>query len=443
MGSETILTNWFKTFLRVPALFSPMPTIDFAARVDSTLDRIDESDEIHPDNKAAIHDFKRDLALEGMSDGWLQKLTSHLKVMAEHLGDTRFEDMGEDDVKDLVEWAQNRDVSEATVNAYKQVIKRFWRWLHDTPPGEHPDMVDWINTTDPNGSNGKLPTDLLTREDIEDLKDACRNDRDRAFIAVLYETGARIGELIDLTVGDIDDHKHGRKVVIDGKTGPRRLPLIESTPPLNDWLNDHPDPDDDAPLWCQLRSADKLSYHYLRQKLLVRAKERAGIEKPVNPHHFRHSRASHLANEFTEAQLCEWFGWVQGSDVPAKYVHLSGRDIDNEYGKLHGIEPEDEQDRGPSVEQCWRCEEINEPDDRFCSRCGAALDETAVSGQEAADSAVQEAYKQTDPEDTETMDEIEAVEAAVDDPETMDALLENDRVMDTLADKVAERMGGE
>jgi hypothetical protein len=32
----------------------------------------------------------------------------------------------------------------------------------------------------------------------------------------------------------------------------------------------------------------------------------------VNPHHFRHSRATQLANWLTEAQLCAWFGWVQG-----------------------------------------------------------------------------------------------------------------------------------
>lgn len=39
-------------------------------------------------------------------------------------------------------------------------------------------------------------------------------------------------------------------------------------------------------------------------------------EKPVNPHHFRHSRATYLANYLTEAQMCEWFGWVHGSRVP-------------------------------------------------------------------------------------------------------------------------------
>lgn len=362
-----------------------MPTVDFEARVNTTMDSIRDSDEIHPDNKELIREFKRDLKLDGLSDGWLQKLTSHLKVIAEHLGDTRIEDMGKEDIKDLVEWAQSRDVSDATVNAYKQVIKRFWQWMHDLPSGEHPESVAWINTTPKNGSNGKLPKDLLTREDIDALKDGCRNTRDRAFIAMLYETGARIGELIDLTVGDIEDHDHGRKVVIDGKTGQRRLPLLEATPAINKWLNDHPEPEKDTPLWCKLRSPEQLSYHYIRQKLLVRAKERADIEKPVNPHHFRHSRATHLANEFKEAQLCEWFGWVQGSDVPAKYVHLSGRDIDNAYNQLHGIEPEEEEDNTQTVQECIRCEALNEPNDRFCSRCGHALEVDAVEELETAE----------------------------------------------------------
>lgn len=418
-----------------------MPTIDFESRVETTIESIQANDEIHPDNKALIQDFKRDLKLEGLSDGWLQKLTSHLKVIAEHLGDTRFEDMDEDDIKDLVEWAQGRDISDSAVNAYKQVIKRFWQWLYDKPKGEHPEMVAFINTTEKNGNNGKLPKDLLTRDDIDALKDACRNTRDQAFIAILYETGARIGELIDLTVGDIEDHKHGRKVVIDGKTGQRRLPLLEATPAINKWLNDHPDPSKEASLWCQLRDAhSELSYHYIRQKLLVRAGERAAksdpdqfaassdaaskppeeleFHRPLNPHHFRHSRATHLANEFKEAQLCEWFGWVQGSDVPAKYVHLSGRDIDQAYGQLHGIEPEDDEDHGPSIRECWRCEEINEANDRFCSRCGAALDEDAAQTfEEQVQSDVKESYREADPDDEETMADIDALDKVLDDPQ--------------------------
>lgn len=407
-----------------------MGTLDYEAKVETIMSRIDGSDEIHPANKELLKEFKRDLKLDGLSDAWLSKVLGHLAIIAEEVGpETRFEDQEKGDIKDLVEWAQTKKkdngetVSAATASAYKQAIKRFWKWKADLPGDEHPEETDWINTKGGvSNDNGKLPKDLLTREDIGDLKDACRNDRDRAFIAMLYETGARIGELIDLTIGDIEDHKHGRKVVINGKTGPRRLPLLEATPALNDWMNKHPTGDKSDPLWSKLRSPEKLSYHYIRQKLLVRAKERAGIEKPVNPHHFRHSRATHMANDFKEAQLCEWFGWVQGSDVPAKYVHLSGRDIDRAYGALHGIETEEDEDNGPTIKECWRCEEINEIDDHFCSRCGATLDEVADSIAEQVESDVKADYRDVDPDDKEGQEAIEAVDKATEDPEALEVL---------------------
>lgn len=109
-------------------------------------------------------------------------------------------------------------------------------WLSspdEVTDGESPEKAAWIKMSVSNrGSNNMLSKDLLTKQDIQRQIKAAKNDRDKAFIAVLYETGARIGELIDLKVGDIEDRKHGMKIVIDGKTGARRIPLVESVPHL-------------------------------------------------------------------------------------------------------------------------------------------------------------------------------------------------------------------
>ncbi|MDY7083330.1 MAG: tyrosine-type recombinase/integrase, partial [Halobacteria archaeon] len=124
------------------------------------------------------------------------------------------------------------------VDTYKKVLRSFWKWMND---GETTEEVAWISVG--NGGNDKLPQDLLTKEDVEAQIDACKNPRDKAFVSLLWETGARIGELIDLTVGDIEDRAHGKKVTLDGKTGSRRLPLVESVPYLNRWLSEHPNPE--------------------------------------------------------------------------------------------------------------------------------------------------------------------------------------------------------
>jgi len=146
--------------------------------------------------------------------------------------------------------------------------------------------------------------------------------------------------------------------------------------------------------WGGKNKGERVSYRYLI-KALKEIKDKAGIDKPVNPHHFRHSRATYLANKLTEAQLCEWFGWVQGSDVPAKYVHLSGRDIDADYKKLHGIEDKEEtQEAKLSPTNCPRCGESNEPKAKFCLQCGQALKREAINEvEEAEDQIVEEAEK--------------------------------------------------
>jgi len=475
-----------------------MPTADYEKKVEQVLAAVENSDSVHPDNAELIRRYRRDKQLNGLSVATQQRNLSYLKKLAEHAGDTRFEDMDRDDVKELVAWVHSRDLSDETVDTYKKAIRSLWTWMHDGKDAESIDAIAWIELANSNG-NGKLPKDLLTKADIQAQIDAAKNPRDKALIAMLYETGARIGELIDLTVGDIEDRKHGKKLVIDGKTGARRLPLVESVPHINTWLSKHPNPEKDAPLWCKIQQggptehlnpndvedirevygigpsraeqlndagietgtdlvahsteelADiagvnpstaqkwlkqfdsdaslapetKLGYRYIRKKILKATMERAGIDKPSNPHHYRHSRASELATELKEAQLCEWFGWAQGSDVPARYVHLSGRDIDNAYDQMHGLYEPDEEEQQPDVVECDRCQELNDPDAAFCMRCGFALDhDTAGEFEQQVETDVKRDYRETDPEDEDTVEKLDTLDELLDDPEVKAALLE-------------------
>ncbi|WP_058828112.1 site-specific integrase [Haloferax sp. Q22] len=404
-----------------------MPITDFGRQLANTVENIEESDEILDRNKELILDYKQDQVLNGLSEATLLRNTQRLKIVAQEV-EKPFDEMDKSDVKAVIVWLHNRDYTDETVDTYKTVIKTFWGWLKDAGKDETPEEVKWIQLTNGNGNGDTLPKDLLTKDEIEAQVDAAKNPRDKALIYMLYETGARIGELIDLTVGDIEDRKHGKKVVIDGKTGARRLPLVESVPHINNWLNKHPNPEKGAPLWCKIQQGsgdDQLGYRYIREKILQKNMERAGIDKPSNPHHYRHSRASHLATELKEAQLCEWFGWVQGSDVPARYVHLSGRDIDNAYDQMHGLYEPDEDEDTPSVVECWRCEELNEPNARYCGRCGAPLDDDAQSFNEQVEEDITADYRETDPEDIDTLEAIDTINELIQRPDVK-AILDRD-----------------
>jgi integrase/recombinase XerD len=103
--------------------------------------------------------------------------------------------------------------------------------------------------------------------------------------------------------------------------------------------------------------------------------KRASILKAVNPHNFRHGRATHLANHLTEGQMNEYMGWVRGSEMPSTYVHLSGRDVDQALLRLNNITVSEKEDweKGFWLKKCPRCSLENPPANKFCNRCGVIL----------------------------------------------------------------------
>lgn len=104
-------------------------------------------------------------------------------------------------------------------------------------------------------------------------------------------------EFLSLQRKNIVFDELGAVVVVDGKTGQRRQRLILSVPFVAEWLSDQPDNRPEASLWihnaqgCHEEGIVPLDY-YAARKLLVRLQRKAGIQKHVNPHAFRHARAT-------------------------------------------------------------------------------------------------------------------------------------------------------
>ena len=334
------------------------------------VDRLDTS----PGNQKAILDFADFCFAEGLSVRRVIKYITTLCTLSKRLS-KEFHDITRADIQDLVRGIERSDYSDWTKRDFRIALKKFYRWLRGTE--DYPPEVSWLRA----GSrivHRKLPEELLTQKEVQEMIVAALNAREKALIAILYESGCRTGEILSLRIQQIQQHPHGFQITVEGQKRPRRLLLIACAPYLTSWLNQHPMRDNpQAPLWITSDyHARRLSYSRISYILRTVAK-RAGISKPVNPYNFRHSRATHLANKLTEAQMKEYFGWVQGSDMASTYVHLSGRDIDNALLKLNNIPTNDEDNAKNefSLRHCLRCEFKNPPGHKFCSRCGAALDE--------------------------------------------------------------------
>ncbi len=321
-------------------------------------------------NKQLIEKFCNDCFAQGITAGRVQKYAYILRKVAEWLGKD-FDKATEEDLKKVVAVINASPFKDWTKYDYKRSIKKFFRWL-----GKE-DLISWLKCNDV--KNKKLPEEILTEEDIKKMIDAAQTTRDKAIVAVLYESGCRVGEFLSMKMKNVQFDRYGAIIVVHGKTGYRRIRLVSSAPYLAEWMNMHPFNDDpEAWLWISLRNLKRLPYNSLRTILRVIA-EKAGVRKSVNPHAFRHARATHLANFLTEAQMKEFFGWVQDSDMASVYVHLSGRDVDKAILKLYGIEMEESEKDGELLKpkKCLRCGEMNPATNRVCQRCFFPLDEQA------------------------------------------------------------------
>jgi len=214
-----------------------------------------------------------------------------LTRLADMLSAKDFENASKESIEKVILEHGRLNLSDATKSRFRVATKRFYRWLKDPNDAEYPPEVKWIKTTMKN-RHSMLPEDLLTEEEVIALVAAAERSRDKALVAMIYDSGGRIGELLTLQRKNVAFDGHGAVIVVDGKTGQRRERLILSVPFLAEWMEAHPDKLPEAPLWvhskqgCHQDGIVRMDY-YSARKLLLRLRAKAGLKKAVNPHAFR------------------------------------------------------------------------------------------------------------------------------------------------------------
>jgi len=348
---------------------------NYRRRLEREEELIKHSPKIPEVNKLTILKFKRDLLAEGVGIARIARYLQTLRIVCEKWENKPFNEWTEEDVKDVLVEIETADYTPQTVNEFKKGLRRFFKWLKDE---------DWIGLKVLKGEkkDNRKP-EVLEEEEVLKMVESAKNPRDKAMISLLYEAGLRVGELATLKWKDVTWTDFGARVKVSGKTGERVIPIVTSVPYLQRWMEYHPsyDPesgiDPEAHVFVNIGNrnlGDPMSYRMI-DKVIKRAAKAAGVRKRVRTHTMRHSRATALAKHFSEAQMSQFFGWVQGSDMPRIYVHISGRDLEPAIKRLYGLE-EDEAERKTVVpRRCPRCKHINAPTDRFCGRCGLLLDE--------------------------------------------------------------------
>jgi len=269
---------------------------------------------------------------------------------------------------------QQEIYSPASMEQKKVLIKKFWKWL------EKPEIVERIKLRPSAYKKDIDPKSLWTDEEVIKLIQALPKVQHKALVAVLYESEARVSELLSMNICDVAEQGKDIKIYLRvSKTKKRNVGLCFSVSYLKKWLDIHPYRNNpDHPLWFSESDrcyGMRLSACSVNQMLNI-AQQRCGVDKKIHPHLLRHSMCSNLRRRgYPDAPHRIRMGLKPGSKIIERYTHISEDDAHREYQKTQGIKvPEEEQE--PNLFEpikCWKCGTENTPTTKYCSVCSTNI----------------------------------------------------------------------
>ena len=248
---------------------------------------------------------------------------------------------------------------------YPEVVKLYLKFLYEITGEERWEKL-YKRIRVPKRKQ-RLP-EALTREQVEKLLEECgREDPElKVLVALIYETGARVGEILRLKARDIEFDEYGARIWIRrSKSEARVLRVALYANLLAAWLETRK-PRPEEPIFTREYNS------YLAR--LSHAWQRAGLPPTRRKFHIlRHTRATELLKSrvFTEKEMMIWFGWRTRSMIDV-YARVTMEDAEASYlAAVKGVEVRKEE--APKPKACPRCKALNPPEAKFCLKCAAPL----------------------------------------------------------------------
>ena len=181
---------------------------------------------------------------------------------------------------------------------------------------------------------GNLDADRMAR--LLDIPgDGALVDRDRAILELLYSSGLRLAELIDLNLGDVD--MHDATVRVTGKGNKDRIVPVgrQALKALRQWgitRGELADADEEA-MFVSNRGT-RISSRSVQARVKHWAKQQ-GLDANVYPHLFRHSFATHVLESSHDLRgVQELLGHANISTTQV-YTHLDFQHLAQIYDQTH------------------------------------------------------------------------------------------------------------
>ena len=253
--------------------------VEFIIKTDE-LKHQEELDE----NRKMIESFISSKQVEGCSNRTVKYYKEIIDKFNENF-DKSIKKITTEEIRNyLSDYKDNSSCGSTTIDNIRRVLSSFFSWLEDE------DFI--IKSPIRRIHRIKTPTvvkEILTDENLENLRDKCENVRDLSLVELLISTGMRVGELVNLNINNLNFED--RSCIVLGKGNKEREVYFDAKTKLHlkEYLSKRNDNND--ALFVSLRKPyQRLSISGI--ELIIR---NLGVSTNINrvhPHKFRRTLAT-------------------------------------------------------------------------------------------------------------------------------------------------------
>lgn len=254
----------------------------------------------------------------------------------EHYSKKKINDISKQDIMNVLKKLQEENLSNSSINHFVTTLRTFYKFLIINNIVKE-NIMDFISSPK---REKHLPR-VLSENEIDKLLNIPLTDhysyRNKAILELMYATGLRVSELINLKVNDIDLNMAILKTI--GKGAKERIiPLGDyALNYLKIYINEYR---------SLLIKKDLNDYLFLNNhgnkltrqglfKILNKLAREQDIKAEISPHTLRHSFATHLLNGGADLRSIQELLGHSDISTTQIYTHISNQKLNEDYHKFH------------------------------------------------------------------------------------------------------------
>jgi integrase/recombinase XerD len=264
-----------------------------------------------PDNyRACPQEYIEKLVLKKYSLNTAKTYISFFEKFINHYKNIDLMDLGEAHIRTYMLLQISNNKSESFINQMINSIKFYYEMVLNMPNRfyhiERPRKKE------------RLP-EVLSKQEVQKILLCTNNIKHKCILSVIYSSGLRVSELINLKLGDIDSDRMVIRIE-DSKGGKDRYSLL-SINVLKDLRTYFREYKPKLNLFEGLQDRPYSSTSVL--KILKAASLKAGIKKQVKTHMLRHSFATHLLEQGTDLRVIQSLLGHNNISTTEIYTHVA------------------------------------------------------------------------------------------------------------------------